>query len=397
MVTEGDDEMKLSDAAYRIEGQPMFKVLDKVQVLEKKGEHIIHFELGDPDFTTPSHIIESAYSSLKNGETHYTSSMGLYDLRVAAAEATKFSRGFLPDINQVLITPGANLIVYLTVQCLMNKGDDVIIPDPGFPTYFSVAKLCQVNPIRIPLKEENQFRMNPDDVNERITKKTRLIILNSPSNPTGSVMTRTELDDIYQIAVENDAYILTDEIYSRMVYGTTPFYSPSVNDACNETVILANGFSKAFAMTGWRLGVAIGPAEIIEKMGLLVQTLCSCVPPFIQRAGITALKGPQLQISKMMMTYRQRRNVMTTRLNKIPGIRCLQGDGAFYAFPNITGTGMTSDEFAEFALEKAKVALLPGNNFGEYGEGYVRLSYSTSIGNIQEGLERVSHAVGERK
>jgi aspartate/methionine/tyrosine aminotransferase len=397
LVKQGDEEMKLSAAAYRIEGQPMFKVLDKVQALEKKGEHIVHFEIGDPDFNTPAHIIESAYTSLKNGETHYTSSMGLYDLRVAAAEATKFSRGFLPDINQVLITPGANLIVYLAVQCLMNKGDDVIIPDPGFPTYFSVAKLCQVNPIRIPLKEENQFRMNPDDVQERITKKTRLIILNSPSNPTGSVLTRTELNEIYKIAVDNDTYILTDEIYSRMVYGNTPFYSPSVNDACNHTVVLLDGFSKAFAMTGWRLGVAIGPAEVIEKMGLLVQTLCSCVPPFIQRAGITALKGQQLPISKMMKTYRERRDVIVDGLNKIPGIRCLKGDGAFYAFPNITGTGMTSDEFAEFALEKAKVALLPGNNFGEYGEGYVRLSYSTGIGNILIGLSRLSNAVGERK
>jgi aspartate/methionine/tyrosine aminotransferase len=389
--------MKLSEAAYRIEGQPMFKVLDKVQKLEQAGHNIIHFEIGDPDFSTPRHIIDSAYRSLKNGETHYTSSMGLYDLRVAAAEATKLSRGFLPKINQVLITPGANLIIYLAVRCLMNKGEDVIIPDPGFPTYFSVANLYEVNPIRIPLKEGNQFRMNPEDVQERITKKTRLIILNSPSNPTGAVMTRTELDDIYKIAVENNAYLLSDEIYSRMVFGKTPFYSPSVNDACQERTILLDGFSKSFAMTGWRLGMATGPSEVIEKMGLLVQTLCSCVPPFIQRAGITALQGPQHPISKMMKTYRERRDVIVAGLNHIPGIRCLKGEGAFYVFPNITGTGMTSNEFAEFALTKAKVALLPGNNFGEYGEGHVRLTYANSIEKIQEGLLRLSKALEERK
>jgi len=385
--------MRLSDAAYRIEGQPMFKVLDKVQALEKKGEHIIHLELGDPDFPTPGHIIESAYQSMKNGETHYTSSMGLYDMRVAVTQVTKASRGFRPNIDQVLITPGANLIIYLAVQCLLNKGEDVMIPDPGFPTYFSVAKLCQVNTISIPLKEENLFRMNPEDVQERITKKTRLIIINSPSNPTGSVMTKRELDEVYNIAEENNAYLLSDEIYSRMMYGSTPFYSPSGNDACQQTTIIANGFSKAFAMTGWRLGVAIGPAEVIEKMGLLVQTLCSCVPPFIQRAGIAALQGDQQPIRDMMRTYRRRRDVLVKGLNELPGIKCLKGEGAFYVFPNITGTGMTSDEFAAFALTKAKVALLPGNNFGEYGEGYVRLTCSNNLDNIREAIHRLKGAL----
>jgi aspartate/methionine/tyrosine aminotransferase len=235
--------------------------------------------------------------------------------------------------------------------------------------------------------------MNPEDVQERITKKTRLIIINSPSNPTGSVMTKCELDEVYKIAADNNAYLLTDEIYSRMMYGTTPFYSPSGNDSCNQTTIIANGFSKAFAMTGWRLGVAIGPAEVIEKMGLLVQTLCSCVPPFIQRAGIAALQGDQQPIRDMMRTYRRRRDVLVKGLNELPGIKCLKGEGAFYVFPNITGTGMTSDEFAAFALTKAKVALLPGNNFGEYGEGYVRLTCSNNLDNIREAIHRLKGAL----
>jgi len=386
----------LSDAAFRIEGQPMFKVLDKVQKLEQSGENIIHFELGDPDFSTPAHIINAACNSMKRGETHYTSSMGLYDMRVASAETTRLSRGFLPSIDQVLVTPGANLIIYLAIHCLVNKGEEVILPDPGFPTYYSVAKLCEVQPVRVPLKEKNHFRMNPEDVNEAISPKTRLIIINSPNNPTGAVMTKEEMNEIYKIAVDNDVYLLSDEVYSRMMYGNTKFYSPSMNDACQHTTIITNGFSKAFAMTGWRLGVAIGPKDVIEKMGLLVQTLCSCVPPFVQRAGIAAIQGDQKPVNDMMVTYKQRRDILVDGLNHIEGIHCLKADGAFYVFPNITATGMTSEEFADFALDHAKVALLPGNNFGKYGEGYVRLTYATSVGNIEEGLRRLQKALSDR-
>ena len=375
----------------------MFKILDKVQDLEQKGENIIHFELGDPDFPTPKHIIEASCQSLQAGETHYTSSMGLYDMRLAAAETTQISRGFRPSVDQVLVTPGANIIIYLAIKCLLNKGDEVIVPDPGFPTYYSVAKFCEVNAVRVPLKESNDFRMNPEDVNDAISDKTRLIIINSPNNPTGSVMTKDEIDRIYEIAVENGIYLFSDEIYSRMMYGNTKFYSPSMNDACKHTTIITNGFSKSFAMTGWRLGTAIGPEEIIEKMGLLVQTLCSCVPPFIQRAGIAAIKGDQAPICEMMDVYKQRRDYLVDGLNKIEGIHCLKSEGAFYVFPNITKTGMSSEEFSEFALNKAKVALLPGDNFGLNGEGYVRLTYATSIENIKEGLKRLNNALLERK
>lgn len=383
---------KLSKIAYKIEGQPMFKVLDKVKKMEQQGENIIHFELGDPDFDTPRYIIEAAYSSMKNGETHYTNSMGLYDFREAIRETTLVSRKFKPSLNQVLITPGANIIIYLAIKCLVNPGEEVIVPDPGFPTYFSVIKLCQVVPVRIALKEENKFRMNPEDIRKAITSKTKLIIINSPSNPTGSVITGQELDEVYKIAEENGIYLLSDEVYSRMMYGETKFYSPSINDACKHTTIVLNGFSKAFAMTGWRLGAAIGPEEVIEKMGLLVQTLCSCVPPFIQRAGIAAIKHDQTEIYKMMEIYKERRNVLVDGLNKIPGISCLKNEGAFYVFPNITKTGMTSEEFADFILEKAKVALLPGTSFGKYGQGYVRLTYATNIENIKEGLKRINNA-----
>jgi len=389
------EKILLSESAYKIEGQPMFKVLDKVQKLEQQGIDIVHFEIGDPDFDTPRHIIEAAYSSMKKGETHYVSSMGLYDMRVAASDATSFSRKFTPSLSQVLITPGANIIIYLAVKCLVNSGEEVIFPDPGFPTYYSVIRFCDVVPVRVPLREENKFRMNPEDVKKAITPKTRLIIINSPSNPTGSVMTPEEIDQVYKFAEEKGIYLLSDEIYSRMMYGEVKFHSPSANDYCKHTTIILNGFSKAFAMTGWRLGVAIGPEEIIEKMGLLVQTLCSCVPPFIQRAGVAALKESQTEIRHMMEVYRERRDALVDGLNGISGISCLKNEGAFYVFPNITKTGLTSEEFANFVLEKANVALLPGTNFGEHGQGYVRLTYATSIGRIREGLKRITMALEE--
>jgi len=387
-------KIALSKAAHTIEGQPMFKVLDMVQKLEKQGKDIIHFEIGDPDFSTPSHIIEAAYNSMKRGETHYTSSMGLYDMRTAAMDATSFSRGFTPLIEQVLITPGANIIIYLVIKCLVNPGEEVIFPDPGFPTYYSVIKLCGAVPIRVPLKEENKFRMNPEDIRKAITSKTKLIIINSPNNPTGSVMTPKEIDETYQIAKKHNIYLFSDEIYSRMMYDEkAKFHSPSSNDFCKDIVIIGNGFSKAFAMTGWRLGVAIGPKEIIEKMGLLVQTLCSCVPPFIQRAGICALKEDQAEIKRMMSIYKERRDVLVDGLNSIDGISCLKSEGAFYVFPNIKKTRITSERFADFILKEAKVAILPGTNFGKYGEGYVRLTYATGIENIKKGIDRIRTAM----
>jgi aspartate aminotransferase len=389
--------MHMSDAAFRIQGQPMFKVLAEVQKLEQAGENIIHFEIGDPDFDTPRHIIDAAYESMMNGETHYENSMGLLDFRKAAAVATLRSRHFLPDINQILVTPGANFIIYAAIFCLVDKGADVLIPDPGFPTYYSVANLCQVNPVRIPLREENNFHINPSEVRRRITPNTKLIIINSPSNPTGAVLTKAELDEIYEIAVENRVYLLCDEVYSRMMYeDSNKFYSPSENDQCRHTTLVMNGFSKAFAMTGWRLGVVIAPAPITEKLGLLVQTICSSVPTFIQRAGIAAINGQQRPIIDMMTTYKERRDCLVDGLNKIDGIHCVKPEGAFYAFPNITGTGMTSDEFSEFALKEAKIAVLPGNNFGFFGEGCVRFAYAISMENIKEGLKRLTEALSKR-
>jgi len=388
----------LSIAARNVEGQPMFRMLDKVQQIERAGREILHFELGEPNFDTPPNIVEAACRALKDGETHYTSSMGLYAFREVVQQTTELSRGFKPDIDQILVTPGANAIIYLAISCLVNPGEEVIVPDPGFPTYFSAIKYCGAVPVTVPLYESNQFRLNPDDLRKRITSKTRLIILNSPSNPTGAVMTPDEIDEVARIAEEHDIYLVSDEIYARMVFdGQNRFHTPARLDRCKERTIIINGFSKAFAMTGWRLGVAIGPKEVIEKMGLVVQTIVSCVPPFIQLAGIEAIKGDQTRIAEMMAEYRQRRDVLVEGLNNIPGIKCVTPEGALYAFPNISGTGMTSDEFADFALEKAGVALLSGNNFGASGEGYVRLCYVNTLENIKRAIEKLAHAIKERQ
>jgi len=381
---------RLSESAYKLEGQPMFKVLSKVKDMEKKGADIVHFEIGDPDFSTPPNIINAACSALHDNKTHYTSSLGLTDFREAVSKITENSRGFKPALDQILVTPGANILIYYAVKCLVNKGDEVIVPDPGFPTYYSVLKYCECVPVRVPLFEKNEFRMNPDDVRKRITDKTRMIIMNSPQNPTGSVMTPEEVEEMAKIAEEHDIYLYSDEIYVRMIFDeSSVFSSPAKYDLCKERTIVANGFSKAFAMTGWRLGVGIGPADVIAKMGLLLETTSSCVPPFIQCAGIEAVLAEQTYIIDMMDKYKKRRDILVDGLNTLPGIKCIKPGGAFYVFPNITGTGLNSGEFTDLMLDKANVALLPGTNFGEYGEGYVRLCYSISEKEIEEGLNRI--------
>ena len=388
---------RLTKFANSIDGQPMFKVLAKVQEMQRQGKDIVHFEIGDPDFDTPKNIVEAAKEALDAGKTHYAPSIGVKELRESIQRATERSRGFKPDLDQILVVPGANMGIYYAVSCLVEPGDEVIVPDPGFPTYYSVIKACGVNAVRVTLREENSFRMNPEDVRKAITDKTRLIILNSPQNPTGSVMTKEEIEEIAQIAKEHDIYIYSDEIYSRMYYAEgVSFRSPSFLDECKERTIVANGFSKAFAMTGWRIGALVGPADVIAKMELLLQTTSSCVPPFIQYAAIEAVEGDQSAVKMMVSEYKERMQTLVDGLNDIKGIACLAPGGAIYIFPNISGTGMTSAEFADFALEKAGVAVLPGTNFGEYGEGYIRMCVVSSREDIEKGVKRLKEAIEAR-
>lgn len=386
---------KLSKVSSRIDGQPMFKLLDRVKQLEEQGEKIIHFEIGDPDFDTPENISDAAIKAIKNGHTHYSSAYGLTEFRKKISETTKISRKFLPDLEQILVTPGANITIFYAISCLVDPGEEVIIPDPGFPTYYSTCKMCDVNPIRIPLSEKNHFRMNPNDIEKKITDKTRLIIINSPQNPTGAVMTKEEIQKTYEIAKKYDVFLYSDEIYARMVYDNAEFNSPSIFDHCRERTIISNGFSKAFAMTGWRLGAVIGPANVIEKMKLLLETTSSCVPPFIQKGGIEAINNESTHQERMFNEYVKRRNKIVEGINSIEKLSCILPGGAFYVFVNITKTGMSSQKFCEYILDEVGVAILPGTNFGNYGEGFVRLCYATSMCDIEEGLEKIKSALNK--
>ena len=386
---------KLSKSAQNLTGQPMFRMLSKIQEIEKMGKKILHFELGDPDFSTPSNISEAAIQSIRDGKTHYANSMGISELREAVQKTTEISRGFKPDFSQVLVTPGANYIIYLAISTLVNPGEEVIIPDPGFPTYTSAANFIGAKPVYVPLYEKNNFQLSPDDLEKKITDKTKLIIINSPANPTGSVMTKDEIFQVAQIAKKYNVYLLTDEVYSRLIFDSDKgFFSPASLDKCKDRTIIINGLSKAFAMTGWRIGVAIGPEEIISKMGLIVETISSCTPPFCQYAGLEAVVGDQSALKKMKKEYEERKKILVEGLNEVKGISCVNPGGAMYVFPNITKTGMDSDTFSEYVLDKIGVGVLPGNNFGENGEGYIRMCYATSQEDILLALSRLKNLFG---
>jgi len=378
-----------SRVAQNIEGQPMFKYLDRAKKLELEGRSMIHLEIGDPDFSTPANVTLAAIRALSQGQTHYTSSWGDLSFRESIRQATYQSRGFFPDLNQILVTPGANIGIFYAVYVLCDPGTEVLIPDPGFATYINTIKMCGATPIGVPLKAEHGFRMQADDVRKMITDRTRLLIINSPNNPTGAVMTKQELRDIYDLCVEKDIYLYSDEIYSRMIYDDYEFTSPSQYDQCRNHVILSNGFSKAFAMTGWRLGALIGPHEVMKKMAALLETTSSCVSPFIQAAGQEAIQGPQTLVYEMMRQYKERRDMLVSGLNEIPGFDCQLPGGAFYAFPDIQGTGLTDVEVSEQLMDRAGVVTIPGSCFGKQGSGHIRVCYAQDKNTIMSALKRI--------
>jgi aspartate/methionine/tyrosine aminotransferase len=371
----------------------MFRLIDKIRQLEAAGRDVIHLEIGDPDFATPANIVEAGRAALAGGDTHYSSSWGISPFIDAIRDTTLRSRGFRPDAGQVLVVPGANIAAFYAVFCLVNPGQEVLVPDPGFPTYAAAVRMCGATPVAYPLREEAAFRMRAADIEPLITLNTRLLIVNSPNNPTGAITEPQHMREIYDLAVKHDLYLLTDEIYARMRYNEAiEFASPATWDLCRERVILANGFSKAFAMTGWRLGSMIGPEAVIERIMLLLQTTSSCVSPFVQRAGLEALTGDQSAISAMMAAYRSRRDFLVEGLRKIPGVTCHSPGGAFYVFPNIRSFGLSSAEFAHKMLHNVGVAVLPGDCFGTNGEGFIRICYASSQQRIAEALNRIGKA-----
>jgi aspartate aminotransferase len=373
-----------------------FEVLAKAKTLEKQGKDVVHLEIGEPDFDTPKNVKEAAIKALNAGYTHYGPSAGIPELRETIAQYISKTRGIKADPDEVVVTPGAKPIMFFSILALVNPGEEVLYPNPGFPIYESVVNFVGAKPVPIPLKEENDFRLDPEYVKEKITKKTKMIILNSPENPTGGVLTRDDLKAIADcIADRDDVFVLSDEIYSRIVYEGTHESIASLSGMKEKTIIL-DGFSKTYAMTGWRLGYGVMRKDLAQKVAQLQTNSNSCTCTFTQIAGVEALKGSQAEPEKMDAEFKKRREVIVSGLNNIKGITCKKPRGAFYAFPNITGTGMDCRKLGDHLLYNAGVAVLPGTSFGKYGEGYLRLSFANSIENIKKALDRISKAVEKR-
>jgi len=382
-----------ADRMKALETETAFEVLAKAKALEKQGKSIVHLEIGEPDFDTPKNIKDAAAKALTAGYTHYTPSAGMLELRQAVAEYISKTRKLDVKPEEVVITPGGKPVMFFGILALVNQGDEVLYPNPGFPVYESVIKFVGAKPIPIPLKEENEFSLDPEYVKKKITKKTKMIILNSPENPTGGVVPREQLKIIADCLEDrDDVFVLSDEIYSRIIYEDKP-ESISQFPGMKEKTIILDGFSKSYAMTGWRLGYGVMRKDLAEKVAQLMTNSNSCTCAFTQLAGVEALTGPQKEPERMDEEFRKRREVIVPGLNNIKGITCKKPHGAFYVFPNITGTGMDSRKLADHLLYNAGVAVLPGTSFGKYGEGYLRLSFANSIENIKKALDRITKAV----
>lgn len=384
--------MKLATRMSRLGTETAFEVLVRARALEAQGREIIHLEIGEPDFATPANIVEAGVKALREGQTKYTPAAGIPQLREAIAEEISRTRGITVNANQVVVTPGAKPIMFFAILALCEEGDEVIYPNPGFPIYESMIKFVGATPVPIPLLMEKDFRFDIEQFKSLVSPKTKLIILNSPHNPTGGVLTKEDLEAIAEVASENDIMVLSDEIYSHCLY-EGEFASIAQFPGMQERTIILDGFSKTYAMTGWRLGYGVMPEWLATQVAALMVNSNSCTAAFTQWAGVEALKGPQDEARKMVEAFRQRRDIIVEGLNQIPGFRCLKPKGTFYVFPNIAGTGKGSREMADFLLREAGVACLSGTAFGKYGEGFVRFSYANSVENIRKALERIGEAI----
>ena len=379
-----------------LETETAFEVLAKAKALEKQGKSIVHLEIGEPDFDTPKNIKEAATKALNAGYTHYCPSAGLPEFRETIAEYVSKTRGIKAEADEVVVTPGGKPIMFYSILALVDPGEEVLYPNPGFPVYESLINFVGAKPVPVPLLEENDFRFDPEYVKSKITKKTKMIILNYPENPTGGIMTKEDLEVIADcIATRDDVFVLADEIYSRIIYDGKHESIASLPEMKEKTILL-DGFSKIYAMTGWRLGFGVMRKDLALKIAQLMTNSNSCTCSFTQIAGMEALKGPQTEPEKMVDEFKKRREVIVSGLNNIEGITCKKPHGAFYVFPNITGTGMNSRKLGDHLLHNAGVAVLSGTSFGEYGEGYLRLSFANSIENIKKALDRIAKAVKKR-
>jgi aspartate aminotransferase len=386
--------MKLSGKMTRLGTETAFKVLAQAQLLEAKGLDVVHLEIGEPDFITPKHICAAATKALDKGYTHYCNSQGLLPLRAEIAKEFEKTRGISVDPERVIVTPGAKPIMFYSILALLEEGDEAIYPNPLYPIYESMINFTGAKAVPIQLREELDFRFDLTELKSKVTPHTKLIVINSPHNPTGSMLEEEDIRAIADIAQKHDITVLADEVYEDIIYEGKHYSIASLSGMLDRTILIS-GFSKTYAMTGWRLGYAVIPAELVDPVVRLIANSVSCVAPFIQYAGIEALIGAQDSVPKMVEEFRKRRDLIVDGLNAIPGIRCFKPKGAFYVFPNVKKLRMNCKELANYLLNEAGVATLAGTDFGKYGEGYIRISYATSQENIKIGLERISTAVSK--
>jgi aspartate/methionine/tyrosine aminotransferase len=378
--------MHLSDSLNRLGTETAFSVLARAKQLEAEGRNIIHLGIGAPDFDTPEHIKEACAKALRDGHTAYCQAQGLPELRDSCARYLSRTRGIEVKGDNVVITPGAKPFLGYAVMATCNPGDEVVYPDPGFPIYESVIRYFGATPVPLPLSEDQGFAFEPSDLADRLSPATRLVILNSPANPTGGVIEPSKMAEVAQVLEGSDTWILSDEVYSEMVFDGEHASIASYGDLAERT-ILVDGFSKTFAMTGWRLGYAAVPEALVEPITRLIINTVSCTPPAMQLAGVAALEGPWDEVRAMVAEFERRREIVVEGLNSLPGVHCIQPKGAFYAFPNVGGTGLSDRELAHLALEQAGVAVISGTAFGANGEGFLRVSYANTVENIQAGVE----------
>ena len=385
--------MGYAKRTHHLAPEGAYQVLAKAGQLEAAGKEIVHFEIGQPDYDTFSNVSLAGIKAISEGKTRYTDPAGIPSLREVIAEDAGRRRGIKIHPDEVIVSPGGKPNLFFPTLALVEPGDEVIYPNPGFPTYEAMIGVAGGVPVPVPLLEDNDFSFDLDAFDRLISKRTKLVILNSPSNPTGGVIPRADLEHIAAQVQKYNCWIMSDEIYARIAYDGRQVFSIVSLPGMQERSIIVDGFSKTYSMTGWRLGFGIMPKELAERVGLLLTHSLGSTAHFTQFAGIEAIRGPQDMVDGMVTEYQRRRDLIVEGLNAIPGITCRKPQGAFYVFPNIKGTGMTSNELANFILEKAGVALLPGSSFGEFGEGYLRLSYANSIPNIEKGLGRIRAAL----
>ena len=387
----------IAERIGRLGTESAFEVLSKAKALEAQGKDIIHLEIGQPNFSTPEHVAKVACESIRDGETGYTASQGELYLREAIAKRAREQGNINTNADEIVMVPGGKPIMFFTMLALINPGDEVIYPNPGFPIYESCIRFAGGVPVPVPVIMENDFKIDAKVLKSLITDKTKLVIINSPGNPTGGVMEEKDIRAIANVLKDTNIFVMSDEIYSRLIYnGTKHFSIASIPEMKDRTIVL-NGFSKPYAMTGWRIGYGIMNKDLAKVMTLLMVNSSSCVAGFTQEAAKAALEGPQDCVSEMAEAYKYRLEYFVNELNKIDGIECLMPKGSFYLFPSIKGTGLSDREFADRLLKEAGVACLAGSSFGKYGAGHLRLSAATSFENLQEAIVRIKDFVNKIK